>query len=243
VILTRQRRATVVGATAAAVALLLSGCGSSLGIHPGAAASVGDRTISMSKIDDDTALYCKAYVTSSEQSQQNQSGPIPLGLFRSYVASGLANRLLGQALADEYAVQPASGYQQQVSQIQQALASAPDDQRQAVVDVAGSDAYLQNVQVAIGQKLTGNTGSTNADLKAALQRGEVATQDWLNHHDTSIDPVFGVGVSNGKFTTVKRQQTSYPLSPLASSGAEAATSSQGPASSYTSALPPNQLCQ
>jgi hypothetical protein len=244
VIQTRLRRATAVGATATAVALLLSGCGGSLGIHPGAAATVGDRTVSMSKIDDDTTLYCKAYVTSSQQSQQGgQSGPIPLGLFRSYVASGLANRLLGQALADQYAVQPASGYQQQVSQIQQALATAPDDQRQAVLDVAASDAYLQNVQVAIGQKLTGSTGTSNPELKAALQRGEVATQDWLDDHHTSIDPVFGVGIQGGKFTTVQRQQTSYPLSPLASGGAEAATSSQGPAASYTSALPANQLCQ
>jgi hypothetical protein len=214
-----------------------------LGIHPGAAATVGDRTVSMSKIDDETTLYCKAYVTSSQQSQQNQSGPIPLGLFRSYVASGLANRLLGQELADQYAVTPASGYQQQVSQIEQALASAPDDQRRAVLDVAASDAYLQNVQVAIGQQLTGNTGSTDADLKAALQRGQVATEDWLNDHHISIDPVFGVGLEGGKFTTVKRQQTSYPLSPLASRGAEAATNSQGPAPSYTSALPANQLCQ
>jgi hypothetical protein len=214
-----------------------------LGIHPGAAATVGGRTVSMSKIDDDTTLYCKAYVTSSEQSQQGQSGPIPLGLFRSYVAGGLANRLLGQELADQYAVEPASGYQQQVSQIQQALASAPEDQREAVLEVAASDAYLQNVQVAIGQKLTGSSGSSNAELKAALQRGQVATQDWLNDHHTSIDPVFGVGIEGAKFTTVKRQQTSFPLSPLASSGAEAATSTQGPDPSYTSALPANQLCQ
>jgi hypothetical protein len=243
VILTRQRRATAVGAVVTAAALLLTGCGSSLGIHPGAAATVGDRTVSMSKIDDTTALYCKAYVTSSQQSQQNQSGPIPMGLFRSYVASGLANRLLGQELADQYSVEPASGYQSQVSQIESALASAPADQRQAVIDVAASDAYLQNVQVAIGQKLTGSSGTSDADVKAALQRGQVATQDWLNDHHTSIDPVFGIGVEGGKFTTVKRQQTSYPLSPLASSGALAATSSQGPADSYTSALPANQLCQ
>ena len=237
-ILTRQRRATAVGASATAVALLLSGCGSSLGIHPGAAATVGDRTVSMSKIDDDTTLYCKAYVTSSRQSQQSQSGPIPLGLFRSYVASSLANRLLGQELADQYAVQPASGYQQQVSQIQQALSSAPDDQRQAVIDVAASDAFLQNVQVAIGQQLTGNTGSTNDDLKAALQRGQVATQEWLAHHSFDVDPVLGVTLQDGQVTVV-RDQTSVPVSPLAVAGAK---SGGQPDASYTSALTPSQLC-
>jgi hypothetical protein len=160
-----------------------------------------------------------------------------LGLFRSYVASGLANRLLGQALADEYAVQPASGYQQQVSQIQQALASAPDDQRQAVVDVAGSDAYLQNVQVAIGRALTGHQGQSNTDIKAALQRGQVATKEWLDDHDAFIDPVFGLSIDDGSFKTEK-DQTSYPLSALASAGASTAA----PDESYTSRLPAAQVC-
>lgn len=230
---TRQRRALGVAALAG---LLLTGCGSSLGIHPGAAAAIGDDSVSMSKIDDTTVLYCKAYVTSSQQSQQGQSGPEPMGLFRSFVASSLSKRLLGQELADAYDVQPASGYQSQVTQLQQALASAPADQRQAVIDVAASDAYLQNVQVAIGQKLTGNEGQSNADIKAALQRGQVATQDWLNDHDAFIDPVFSISVDGGKFS---RQQdpTSYALSTFAAQG-----SKQQPDQDYTAALPAAQRC-
>src|ERR1051325_4125878 len=86
VILTRPRRSLVV-AVAASTGLLLSGCGSSLGIHPGAAASVGGQTVSMSKIDHTTTLYCTAYVNQSQQSQQGSTGPIPMGAFRSYVAS------------------------------------------------------------------------------------------------------------------------------------------------------------
>lgn len=240
-ILPRQRRARVSALVAVLAALLLTGCGSSLGIHPGAAAAVGDQTVSMSKIDDTSTLYCKAYVTQS-QAQAGQSGPIPMGSFRSYVASGLAKRLLGEALADQYAVQPAPGYQQQVSQLRQALASTPADQRDAVIEIASADAYLQNVQLAIGRQLTGNTGQTNQDVKAALQRGEVATQEWLNGHHVSIDPVFGIAVDGGRFSP-SRDETSYPLSPLASSGAQAATSQQGPPAAYTAALPANQLCQ
>jgi hypothetical protein len=239
VILTRQRRALGVAALAG---LFLTGCGSSLGIHPGSAAVIGNESVSMGKIDDTTVLYCKAYVTSSQQSQQGQSGPEPMGLFRSFVASGLAKRLLGQELADAYDVQPASGYQTQVTQLQQALASAPDDQRQAVIDVAASDAYLQNVQVAIGQRLTGNTGTSDADTKAALQRGKVATQEWLNDHDAFVDPVFGISVDGGAFTR-KQDQTSYAVSALAKGGVEAFTSQQGPPDSYTSALPASQICQ
>ncbi len=228
-------------ALVALAGLLLTGCGSSLGIHPGAAAGVGSETLSMGEIDDTTTLYCRAYVTQSQQSQQGPSGPIPMGTFRSYVASSLSKRLLGQELADQYAVEPASGYQTAVSQYEQALASAPADQRNAVIQVAGADPYLQNVQVAIGQQLTGNEGQSNADLKAALQRGEVATQEWLNDHDAFIDPVFGLAVDGGKFSPA-RDQTSYPLSALASAGAQPA-GQQGPPDSYTSALPPSQLCQ
>jgi len=242
VILTRQRRAPVVAAAAALSGLLLSGCGS-IGIHPGAAAIVGDRSVSMSTIDDTTTSFCKAYVAQSQTSQQGQSGPIPMGAFRSYVASSLAKRMLGQELLDEYSVQPASGYQAAVAQYHQALATAPPDELAAVVQVAAADAYLQNVQVSIGQQLTGNTGQTTADTKAQLQRGQVATQDWLNDNSVHIDPVFGISVDGGKFTTGQRAQTSYAVSALAKGGVEAGTSQQGPPASYTSALPASQLCQ
>jgi hypothetical protein len=229
---------------AALAGLLLTGCGSSLGIHPGSAAVVGGETLSMGNIDDTATLYCQAYVTNSQQQSQqtpSQSGPIPMSSFRSYVASSLTKRLLGRELADQYAVKPASGYQSAVSRYQQALASSPADQRDAVIEVAAADAYLQNVQVAIGQQLTGSAGQSNDDIRAALQRGEVATQDWLNDHDAAIDPVFGIAVDGGRFSP-DRDQTSYPLSPLASAGAQAA-GQQGPPDSYTSALPPSQLCQ
>ncbi len=238
-ILTRQRplRRPIAAAGLAVAGLLLTGCGSSLGVHPGTAAAVGSDTVSMDKIDSTTLLYCKAYVASSQQqSAQQQSGPAPMGLFRSYVAGGLAKRLLGRQLADQYGVQPASGYQSQVSQIRSALASSPADQRNAVIDVAAGDAYLQNVQIAIGQQLTHSSGTTNADLKAALERGQVATQDWLDDHDVFVDPVFSLAVDGGQFTR-KVDQTSYALSSFAAQGA--ATT---PDDSYISALPAAQRC-
>jgi hypothetical protein len=221
----------------AAAGLLLAGCGSSIGIHPGSAAVIGADSVSMDKIDSTSTLYCKAYVASQQQqSAQQQTGPVPMGLFRSYVAGSLAKRLLGEQIADQYAVQPASGYQSQVSQLRSALASAPSDQLDAVIDVAAADAYLQNVQVAVGQKLTGNEGQSNADLKAALQRGQVATQDWLNDHDAFIDPVFALSVDGGKFSR-RQDQTSYALSTFAAQG-----SKDQPDPDYISALPAAQRC-
>jgi hypothetical protein len=242
VIRTRRHPAPVVAVVAAA-GLLLTGCGGSLGIHPGAAATVGDQTVSMTKIDDTTKSFCIAYVKQSQQSQQGATGPLPMGTFRSYVASSLAQRLLGRELADQYSVEPAADYQRQVDQYEQGLAASPADERDAVVQVAAAQAYLQNVQISIGQLLTGNTGTSNAEVKAQLQRGEVATQDWLNDHDVSIDPVFGIDVDGGKFTPGHHDQTSYAVSALARGGVEADTGGQGPPDSYTSALPPSQICQ
>jgi hypothetical protein len=225
----------------AAAGLALTGCGSSLGVHPGSAAVIGDETVSMSTIDHTTTLFCQVYVTQQQtQPAAQQSGPVPMGLFRNYTATSLAQRAVGQQLADEYDVQPASGYQQQLSQFQQQLADSPADERDAAIAVAGAAAYLQNVQVAVGQKLTGNTGSSDADLQAALARGRVATQDWLDDHDAFIDPVFGISVAGGAFTT-KKDQTSYPLSKLAVAGAKI-NGQQAPDDSYTSALPPAQVC-
>lgn len=231
----KRRSLALVGLAAAG--LLLSGCGSSLGIHPGSAVVVGSDSVSMDKIDTTSTLFCKVYVAQQQTaSSQQQSGPIPMGSFRSYAASSLAKRALGEQLAEEYAVEPASGYQQAVTQYQQALASSPADQRDAAIAVAGADAYLQNVEVAVGQKLTNTSGQSNAELKAALQRGEVAASDWLRAHPAHLDPVFGIAVDGGKFSA-GRDQTSYPLSALASQGAAAQ-----PPQTYTAALPVAQVC-
>ncbi len=219
----------------ALVGLVLSGCGGSVGIHPGSAAVVGDESLSMSKIDDTTALYCRAYLPQIQQSSTKQ---IPMRLLRQYVAASLSQRLLGEQLASQYDVQPGSQYTQRIDQITQQFASASPDAKKAVVDVEGGDAYLQTVQVAIGQKLLAESGQPAGSLKAALQRGVVATQDWLTSHSIRIDPVFGVAVDGGQFKPAT-DQTSYPLSALASQGTSA-TSQQDPA--YVGALPPAQVC-
>ncbi|MGA8248667.1 MAG: hypothetical protein WB797_17295 [Nocardioides sp.] len=219
----------------AVVGLVLSGCGASVGIHPGSAAVVGDESLSMSRIDDTTALYCKAYLP---QIQQSSTKLIPMRLLRQYVAASLSQRLLGEQLASEYDVRPTSQYTQRIDQIEQQFASASADAKKAVVDVEGGDAYLQTVQVAIGQKLLAASGRSAGSVKAALERGQVATQDWLTTHTIRIDPVFGVAVDGGQFKPAT-DQTSYPLSVLASQGASS-TTQQDPA--YVGALPPSQVC-
>jgi hypothetical protein len=223
------------GAAGLAVAgLLLSGCGGSLGIHPGSAAVIGDDTISMDKVNSTTTLYCRAYLPQLQQQGQK----VPMRYLRQFVAGSLAERVLGQQLADEYAVQPTSDYTSEQAQVEEQFASAPPDVKAAVLDVEGGVPYLQSVEVEIGKKLLSESGSPTTKAKVALQRGQVAAQDWLRSHDASIDPVLGQDVADGAFTSVY-DQTSYAVSPLAAAGVAGADQ---PESSYTAALPPSQIC-
>lgn len=219
-----------------AVGLVLSGCGASTGIHPGAAAVIGDETISMSKIDTTTTRYCKAY----EPQITQQSQRVPMRYLRQFVAANLSQRLLGKQLAEAYDVQPTSQYDQQVTKVEQQFASASSELRDAVVDVEAGGAYLSTVQAAIGQKLLAASGNANPTAQESLQRGQVATEDWLKEHSVSIDPVFGIAADGGQFKAAS-DQTSYPLSPLASQGVAAAGASQ-PDPDYTAALSPSQVC-
>jgi hypothetical protein len=223
-------------ASLAAAGLVLSGCGASTGIHPGAAAVIGDETISMSKIDTTTTRYCEAY----EPQITQQSQRVPMRYLRQFVAANLSQRVLGRQLAAAYDVQPTSQYDQQVTKVEQQFASASSKLRDAVVDVEAGGAYLSTVQVAIGQKLLAESGTTNPTAKEALQRGQVATADWLKDHAVSIDPVLGIAADGGQFKAAS-DQTSYPLSPLASQGAAAAGASQ-PDPDYTAALGASQVC-
>jgi peptidyl-prolyl cis-trans isomerase SurA len=231
-----RHMARSVGLVGLAVAgLVLSGCAST-GIHPGSAAVIGDQSLSMSKVDTTATRYCRAY----EPQISQQSQRVPMRYLRQFVAANLSQRMLGEQLAQEYGVQPTSQYAQQVDKVEQTFASASSELRNAVVDVEAGGAYLSTVQVAIGQKLLAESGTPAPTAKAALQRGQVATEDWLKTHSISIDPVFGISADGGQFKT-DAGQTSYPLSTLASQGAAAPTVSQ-PDPAYTAALSPSQVC-
>jgi hypothetical protein len=227
------RSVTVAGLTL--VGLLLSGCGGSLGIHPGSAVVIGSDSVSMDKIDSDAGRICQAFLPQLQQGGQK----VPMRYVRQLVATNLAQRALGQQLADEYSVQPTSDYASQVTQLTQQFSTATPEVQQAVIDVEGGPAYLQNVQVAVGHQLLAASGNPTTKVKVAYQRGQVATQDWLRSNSATIDPVFGASVDGGAFTQ-GYDQTSYPLSTLAAAGFRSTSQSADPA--YTAGLPPSQIC-
>src|SRR5215510_5122995 len=97
--LMRQRPARVSTGVVglALVAVALTGCGPSLGIHPGSAVLVGDRSLSMSHVDSRASDYCKAYTPIIQQ--QGQGTQVPMRFIRQFVAASLTERLIGEELA------------------------------------------------------------------------------------------------------------------------------------------------
>jgi hypothetical protein len=127
-----------------------------------------------------------------------------------------------------------------MSQLTQQLPPMAADQRTAVLDVESGTRYLQWVQVEIGRQLLSDSGQSSGSTKESLQRGQVATQDWVRSHNVSFDPAFGVAVDGGQFKQTV-DETSYPLSALASQGAQAAGSQQANPD-YTGQLTPSEIC-
>jgi hypothetical protein len=240
VILTRQPGRSVRRVPAVAglsvVGLLLSAC-SSIGIHPGQAAVVGDRSVSMNTINSNSTLYCEGLSSTIASSQVQQ---IPMRFIRQHVATGLSQKLLGEQLADQYDVTPGPGYSRSVAQLKQQLGTMTAEQRAAILDVESGTRYLQWIQVAVGRQLLAASGQSAGSIRNALQRGQEATQEWVKSHQVQIDPVFGVSVDGGQFRAVA-DQTSYPLSTLASQGTAQATSQQANPD-YTGQLTPAQIC-
>ena len=218
-------------------ALALTGCGPTLGINPGAAAVVGDRSLSMNKIDSTATLYCEAYAPVLKT--QAPTG-VPMRYFRQNVAANLTERLLGEQLAAAYDVQPSSEYAAAVANLRKQFAQASSAARDAGIEVEGGDPYLKTVQVSIGRKLLAESGQASPTVQEAFARGQVATQDWLKNHDVKVDPSLGVTVDNGT-VSFKRDQTSFPVSTLATLGM--ANPSSGPDPTYTATLPASQVCR
>ena len=198
----------------AAAGLVLSGCGASTGIHPGAAAVIGDESLSMSKIDATATRYCQAY----EPQISQQSQRVPMRYLRQFVAANLSQRLLGQQLAaGSTTCSRRRSTPSRSTKVEQQFASPSSTLRDAVVDVEAGGAYLSTVQVAIGQKLLAGVRPANPTAKAALQRGQVATaglaEGPLDQHRPGLRHLRRRRPVQGR-----ADQTSYPLSALALPG-------------------------
>lgn len=207
-----------------AAGVLLSSCGA---LHPGAAAVVGDQTISMSKVDQVAGDYCHAI----SQQLQGDSQVVPLNFFRGGVAGSLALRSAAEQLAAEYGVQPESVYDHKVTDLQKATVNVPDEYRDAVIEVESTSAYVEGVQAAVGAAKDPKLGYIESQ-----KAGQSIFNDWLAQHRVTFDPSLGVTLQKGN---IARQDgsLSYAVGTVARNGGAA-----NPDHQYASGLPSTHRC-
>ncbi|GAA1166186.1 hypothetical protein [Nocardioides aquiterrae] len=218
-------RIRLVGVALAAT-VLLTGCNEVPAFNPGVAARVGDDTISINTVDEMTAAYCQAAET---QLQAGQA--LPQHYLRGQVAGSLALRAAAEQFAAEQGVTADPSYDAAVQQAEQSLADLGEAQRRAIIEVQGAATYVGAVEKAVGAALGGGGGD-----KAQQAAGQQAFQDWLADQDISIDPRFGVSISDGT-SQLTDTSLSYGLSDT-STKADA----DQPDAEYAGALPDNQRC-
>ena len=175
----------------------------------------------MSKIDTTTTRYCQAYVPQIQPVEQ----PAGADALPPPVRRGQPERSGCSASSWRRPVRRAADARSTTSRSPRSSSSSPrasaDAARRRWSTSRAATPTSQTVQVAIGQKLLAESGHANADRsRRPSSAARSPPQDWLKDHSISIDPVFGVAVDGGQFKPAT-DQTSYPLSPLASQGVAA----------------------
>jgi hypothetical protein len=214
---------------AAVAALSLSGCGSA---SPGVASTVGDTTVTTSDVDRLTSGYCAAF-----EDQFKAAGQIfPLRIIRAYVAGQMTMQAATEQFAADNGVALPASYTDEVKQLEEQLSGLPEANRDSVLEVEKAAAYVRAIETEVGGQLLADEGQTDADDEAKLSRGKEALDVWLADNPATVNPRYGIQITNGDFTDAETG-TSYPLS----ANAVSANKSQ-PDQAYAATLPSSQRC-
>jgi hypothetical protein len=199
----------------AVAAVLLTGCGAVPDLNPGAAAQVGDETVTEARVRDVAADYCPAIAP------QLQGQAIALNQLNARVAGSLALRAAGDQFAAEEGVEADPGYQDAIDSADAAgqfkgMSAAEKD---AFIEVGAAELYITSIEKSVG-----------ADGKALFQK-------WLDDNDVRINPRYGVSLADSVATPADTS-----LSFAVSATAKQATADT-PDTTYAATLPQTQRCE
>jgi hypothetical protein len=232
----RNRRGQVLRALSILPLVLLAGCGvAGAEFNPGIAADVGDQTITTRHVDQVTDDYCKAVEVVSKGQEQAADTERPMRYLSNIFATTLVQQAATEQLAEEYGVQPTSTYKTSLTQLEPELAKLNDDEKAAVREIVGAQAYNQDVLTQIGDISLKKQGTATASTDEQYAEGQKVLDKWMKDHDVTVNPKYSIdveGTANPADTDL-----SYALGDTAKGGLEAT-----PAPAYTDALPPGQVC-
>jgi len=208
----------------------LTGCA----VHPGAAAVVGQDTISTGQVDALAKGLCTANAASvSAGGQQMASRGARQGALQVLIDTDLS-----QQFGQQRGVEP---NQQQISaalaRSRGTLRQLPADERPAFKQALVQYWEGQLMLIDIGRQSLGAQGKTHVTDAQAIAEGNRLRQQWAKNVSVSVDPRFGT-MHRGSFQPAADGGS---VSVAASDSALAGNSTE-PNSGYVSSLPVSQKC-
>ena len=167
---------------AAATTLVLAGCGS---VHPGAAAVVGDTTISMERADEFASVYCKLSVLSAAEGT-----PIDNADVRRQAVTDLVVGVVAREMAEDAKVEVnPSSYEITPSQRQEIAQSFPDSELDLVVQAINESQHTYAIAEQLGAQAVDDPDAETEQLR---DQGVRLIQAELARRDVRFDPRFGI---------------------------------------------------
>lgn len=229
-LVTKSRGTRMLTATCLGLAgLLLSGCA---GTSPGVAIEVGDREISNSRVNESARHLCTAL---SEQLEA-QSNTVPMSYVRQGVVQLLTIRAQAEQIAEEYGVEPGSGYANDRAQRETAASSLPEEAREDYVDLTSTQALYSDIVSQVGRIELERKGVEDPTVEQVTQAGNDVFSVWPDVHGVEVDPRYGLRNVDGQLTPVDTS-LSVAVSDRAKSG-----SASEPDPAYARTLPLNHRC-
>ncbi len=167
---------------AAAMTVVLAGCGS---VHPGAAAVVGDTTISMERADDVATVYCRLTVLSA-----GEGTPVDNADVRRQAVTDLVAGIVAREMAEEagVTVNPSS-YEITPAQRKEIAQAFPDDQLDTVVEAITDSQRTYAIAEQLGAR---EVDDPNAQAQQLREQGVQMIRAELARRDVRFDPRFGI---------------------------------------------------
>lgn len=230
--MSRARKVRVAALGAAAV-MALAGCG----LTPGAAAVVGDETITTEEVDDAAQALCAANIAGAEA--RGQTAP---QLASRGARQGALQVLIESELTHQFAAsRGVEANQQQVSQAIEAnqfgLSQIPAAEREDFEELLRGFAESQAMLVEIGRASLAEQGQAEPTDQEATAEALRLRQQWAaDHGQVEVAPKYGDYVEGN--LQPDGGSLSIPVSERAREGAKA-----DPSGSWVAGLPASQKCR
>ena len=166
-----------------ATALLVAGCGS---VHPGAAAVVGDTSISMARADDVATVYCQLTLLSA-----GQGTPVGNADVRRQAVTDLVVGVVAREMADDANLTPnPSSYEITPAQRKDIAKEFPADQLDLVVETLNDAQRTYAIADLLGAR---KIDDPDAEAEQLRDQGLQLIQAEVARRDVRFDPRFGIG--------------------------------------------------